>query len=597
MAYSDDIKKIGQNWVWYVEIYPRVCSLIYGNSPCTASGGQCAYSWATCEDPDNFDLTTTAFKFSSKQGLKIFEGTQVQPTLERVSNIPTEINPDKSTTINARVQMTFEDVKDPPPFHPEKGSGKFYEYRDSTFWRIFTRIYRESYKYCTLKLYEGLSDYTSVSDFNLRRELKVNNIEFMRNGKVRVTATDKTRMTKTIKIPNAISSSNVTTAEVTAGDSVIPVTDGNEFKILSGGYPSYGKIIDSVAGDEYFKFTEFNSVGDLADVTRGLFGTSDVTHAAGVKVIQVAAFADDADTGIAADLGENPVDICKEIILGWVGIDAADVDDTEFDAQRDIWYNSLKYRRIIESPVAADKLLSQLNQFMMANIWQNEDQELTFKGLQPPAPGETLAEFKTTENVLNDTLQINNKTETQVSRVIVHFSPDDTWGTKDHSSEDDFSEHLIWIDAAAENSNGQGDVVEVEFFADWIYNISEAKSFTSRYIRRFAPTAPAEIQFQVYRRDTETQTGDFIDFATDFFVEDDGTDDTLNFQILSKSESQRGVIRMKALETKFALKYAFISPAGWPNWPDADASEREYGYICDTGTEKMSDGSEASYIW
>ena len=283
--------------------------------------------------------------------------------------------------------------------------------------------------------------------------------------------------------------------------------------------------------------------------------------------------------------------------LGWVGIDSGDVDDTQFDTERDQWYPSLKYRRIIESPVQADKLLSQLNQFMMSNVWQNEAQKLTFKGIVPIAPGETFTEFKTDENILNNSLKIDNKVETQVSRVTVHFSPDDIWGTKDHSSEDDFSEHLIWINAAAENSNGQGDPVEIEFFADWIYNISEAKSFASRYIRRYAPYAPAEINFNVYRRDADVETGDIIDFTSDFFVNDDGTDGTLNFQILNKAESQRGVIKMKALETKFALKYGFITPSGWPDWTSADDDEKEYGYICDTGTEQMSDGEPASYIW
>ena len=54
---------------------------------------------------------------------------------------------------------------------------------------------------------------------------------------------------------------------------------------------------------------------------------------------------------------------------------------------------------------------------------------------------------------------------------------------------------------------------------------------------------------------------------------------------------------MKALETKFALKYGFITPSGWPDWTSADDDEKEYGYICDTGTEQMSDGEPASYIW
>ena len=600
MAWADDIDKIGQSWVHYIRIKPRVCTNTYGNSPCTASGGQCAYSWATCEDKDNFTLGTRTFEFSSKEGPKIFDGTQVQPTLEKVNELPTEINPSKSITINARVQLTFQDAKNPPPFDSDKGAGKFYTYRDGTFWRIFKRIYRESFKYCILELYEGLPSYTSISDFSLRRKLFINNIEILNNGKVRVTATDKTRSLKTIKIPNAISSSNITTAQVTAGDSIIPVTDDSEFKILSAGYSSYAKIIDSVAGDEYVKFTEIDSTGALADVTRGLFGTSDVTHAAGKKVIQVAVFADDTDTGIAVDLGVNPVDAMKEIILGWVGVDAADVDDTQFDAERDLWYISPKFRRIVESPITADKLLAQLRQFTMSNIWQDEEQKLTFKALAPIAPGESRVEFRTDENIIDDSLSVNDKVETQVSRIIIHFDPDDTWGTKDHTSEDEFNQHLIWINTSAEDENGQADQVDIEFFADWIYNVEEAQIFASRYSRRYSPVAPVEIQFKATRRDAEVETGDFIDLTAEQFVDDDGSIDTLNFQILSKAESQNGIITMKALETKFEKKYGFIGPAGLPDWTSASTAQRKYAYIADTesdGTPYMSDGGPVTYIW
>ena len=607
MAYDADKGKVGQNWVWYVEIEPRTCDNVYGVNPCTASGAQCAYSWATCEDLPNFVLTNRTFKFSSKEGEKVFAGTAVMPTLERVSDIPTEIDPKKSTTINARMSLTFQDVKDPPPMDSDKGAGKYYTYRDATFWRIFTRIYRESYKYCTMRIYEGLASYTSINDFKLKRELLVNNIEFMSSGKVRVTGTDKTRTTKGIKIPNAISSSNVLTQAITGASSIAYITDGTEYKMKADSSASYMKVIDETNGDEYIQFVSIvdDSLTLALGGGRGLFGTSAVDHAIGCKVIQVAVFADVADTGIAADTGVNPVDAIKTILEGWVEIDAGDIDGTQFDTERDDWYLQWKVRRIIESPVQADKLISQLNQMMLSNVWQDENEKLTFKGLTPVAPGDTRVEFKTSENVLDDSLRIDNKTETMVSRVTVHFEPNDTWGLKDHKNEDDFSQHLIWINAAAENPNGMGsEPVEIEFFVDWIYTISEAKGFASRYIRRFSPIAPAEIEFEVYRRDSDTETGDIIDFTSNFFVEDDGSDDTINIQILSKKENQSGIIKMKALETRFALKYAFITPSpsgGWPDWTASTDEEKLYGYICDQNSAGdeffMSDGAGASYIW
>jgi len=169
MAYDDDKGKVGQNWVWFVQINPRTCTRTYGSYPCFASGGQCAYSWSTCEYPSAFGFSDTSkvYYFSSKHGKKVqaFAYFPVMPTLLSVSDLATELNPNKSTTLNARMQLTFEDVKNPPPFNSEKGAGKYYEYRNSTFWRIFTKIYEESYRYCRIRIYEGLAEYTTIADF------------------------------------------------------------------------------------------------------------------------------------------------------------------------------------------------------------------------------------------------------------------------------------------------------------------------------------------------------------------------------------------------------------------------------------------------
>lgn len=612
MAWADDIGKLGKNWVWYVEIEPRTCDEVYGVAPCTASGGQCAYSWATCEDPANFDLTTRIFKFASKKGGLTFPGEQVQPTLIAVSDLPTEIDPKKFTTINARIQLTFEDVVNPPPIDVDKGAGKFYAYGTSTFWRIFQRIYRESYKYCAIRIYEGLPEYTTLGDYKLRRELKLNNIEVLSDGKVKVTGTDKTRATKQIKIPNQISSTNLTDASMGPGATApVPVTDTTEFKEMpfaSGPFyeQNYVKIIDESSGgeDEYIRFDWIDHVNGLLEGTeRGLFGTNITSHPAGCKVIQVAAFANNADTGLLADLGMNPIDAILFILRGWVGIAAADIDLTQFEDEKEVWYNSRAIRRIVESPIQADKLIAQLCQLMMGNVWQNEEQKLTFKGFHPNAITETVADLTTTDDIINNTLKNDAKVETQVSRVFLYYSPSDTWGVKDYKDPDEFDDKILWIDAAAENSNGQGDIVEIEFFANWFWKLEDARRFVSRYIKRYAPTAPAEANFTLYRKDAEIETGDLVDITSPLFVNDDGSDRTVNWQVLAKTESQQGIIKLKALETKFTLRYAIIAPdlsGGNPDYTSATDAQKEYGFICEVlsdGTAQMTNGDPAYYIW
>ena len=55
------------------------------------------------------------------------------------------------------------------------------------------------------------------------------------------------------------------------------------------------------------------------------------------------------------------------------------------------------------------------------------------------------------------------------------------------------------------------------------------------------------------------QTGDIIDVTSFQFLDDDGTQDTVNFQVLSKIESQVGLVKIKALETKFDAKFDSVN--------------------------------------
>jgi len=179
----------------------------------------------------------------------------------------------------------------------------------------------------------------------------------------------------------------------------------------------------------------------------------------------------------------------------------------------------------------------------------------------------------------------------------MHYAPVDIWGTKDHNDEDEFDGHETAKNASVESADSQGDVIEKEFFTDWLPFKKEAKIFTHRYLRRYSPEAPAEIEFELTRKDIDVETGSLVNLTSPMFVEDDGSDATLGFQILSKSENLVGRVAIKALETNYVKKYGFIAHTGYPDYTSGTALQKAHAYICDTATEKMSNGDPPTCVF
>lgn len=56
-------------------------------------------------------------------------------------------------------------------------------------------------------------------------------------------------------------------------------------------------------------------------------------------------------------------------------------------------------------------------------------------------------------------------------------------------------------------------------------------------------------------------------------------------------------VSIEAIETKMYRRYGFISPAGYPDYPGATASQREYGFIGDGANKVDASGSDGYAIW
>jgi len=597
-VYADDIKDISGDFLYLVRITLDRCNNVFSQSPCTATGTPiCHYSFFTCRDKENYVKTTRIYKFQSKAADLISDIDDILPYLvnDNAINTTTEIRPRQSLTVDSRLILLFDDDKDPGAIDHDKGSPFFNTDVDGTFWRNLLQR-NPNFVGRKIELLEGKPNYLE-SEFQLKYTGFIENIEFVNGGKVRLTAHDLMKKYKEITIPNPVSSTNILTAAVNDSTTTIPVTDGTEFKILPGGHKSHIKIIDETNGDEYLELTTITN-NDLTVVRTALFGTSSSAHAIGLNAIQVAPFLDDADTGVpATDVGMDPVDAMVKVSIGWVGYAAAEFDQTQFEAERDLLVNDEIVNFILEEPTKAEELMNRFRRQLSADVWQNEAFKITMKILAPPVPGQTLATITDAENIIMDSGSVDMQSEERKTRVLVYYNPVTTFGLKFHSEPEDFIDLLLFIDGDAESVNGQDEERPLIIFADQIVRKSDARKLAGRFLRRFSP-APPLFTFNAHRKDSEVETGDLFDLTTEKFVDNFGAPEQRRFQMVKKTESRKGKLGFKAIFTGFRRRYVFIGPNTMNDWlsrTDANFNDG-YPWISDAAGV-MSDGQPGSFIF
>lgn len=801
--YDADMSLPSRRLVHLVVVELDRCGNVYGDAPCAASGGQCYYSWASCEDKANYLRAKRSYSFVSRGGAGVSVAGAL-PYLAEVSPLSTEIDPERSLTVDSRMQFLFDDDVAPVPADHDKGAGKYDATRDGTFWKNLVAR-NPNFRGRRVRLYEGLPGY-SMAEFKLKFTGALLNIEFVDDSRVRVTASDNMKRFKSVKVPNAVSSHNTLQADVTAGDLALTVADGGEFQrtrhatmwlmhspgdgftddafhtaepgdwdfaaeyespvvstgmrglayrpdldlfytvnndfgsealytvdrrtgaktligstgrayyalawddahgvlfattksalytvdpdtgsgtlkgshgggftnvrglawrpatgvlygiddaaadtlltvnILNGAASAVGTLglgtihveslacdtvtdklytadvtgavielievnaasgagarIGSIAtiaygavaivnatlsvddyvliedgdnGDEYCRLHSIS--GDTLSVTRGCFGTAAVDHAADVKVKQVAAFADPADTA-ETPVGVNPVDAMLTLLHLWAGLPYQAIDWSGFLAERDDWANGLRVRRILATPLPAERLLSQLRAVVYGDIWQREDQRLTARILHPLGPHETLTLLSDAANLIEGSAAVDLNTEAQATRMLVYFAPRDRWGASDHGSADDFSSLLVTVNADAETENNYRESWPAERLTDWIFRVREARVMASRYLRRYAEP-PAQLSFAVDRKDSAMQTGQIVALTTGALRDAAGDDASLTVQVLRKREESDGLVRLKTLQTRFTKHYGFIAHSGASDYGAASDEEKRHVYIGD----------------
>ncbi len=190
--------------------------------------------------------------------------------------------------------------------------------------------------------------------------------------------------------------------------------------------------------------------------------------------------------------GWNPVDVMKDILVSQLGLDASTVDTARFDEEASRWLNGWVFSRVLTEPVAANKILNELQRETNSFIL-HDGLSVTLKVFAPPTPGTVVERWSEGTHIIEDTLtQKSGYKDKFFNRVVVYF---DYKGSGE--STDNFESAVIAFDAASQDKVQWGEV--------------STKTIKSKWIRSLTHTQPVNISgATIYHISKSNGTGDGV---------------------------------------------------------------------------------------
>ncbi|MBI5233520.1 MAG: carbohydrate binding domain-containing protein [Deltaproteobacteria bacterium] len=169
----------------------------------------------------------------------------------------------------------------------------------------------------------------------------------------------------------------------------------------------------------------------------------------------------------------NPVDIIKDILQTQLDIDPSGtsglIDTTQFDAERDRWYNGWKFSRVITEPKEANEYLNELQQEINGFVF-HDGGKINFKAFAPPIIGETTEEWQDGKKGTEFPVILENSLECSsgydggfYNRIVVYYDND-----SEGDGDENFESVLIVADAASQDATQWDEISTKEIRSKWM---------------------------------------------------------------------------------------------------------------------------------
>lgn len=313
---------------------------------------------------------------------------------------------------------------------------------------------------------------------------------------------------------------------------------------------------------------------------RAQFGTDRASQSAGAAVQLAKAWVDKSVTAVITDIVETGGVASTYIDLA--GLQSEDTD----------WFGANAHITtcIIKPTKASDLLKDLLIDLNLLTWWDPVAQLVKFKADLPAPPASVIA--LTDDNLIQGQTRTQVLDKERITRAALYFAPRSS--TVNLAEAKNFSIAKLRIDSDAESPNEYGDNRPDTRYSRWLSSANDlfATATTARKLGRLR-NSPISLSFRLDPRD-DVSIGDLRDINSRALVDATGAPQTARVRITKRADKLTH-LELEARSTNLGQRFAFIAPAGQPDYESASAAQRDYAYIC-ASTGLMSDGTSGYVI-
>lgn len=572
----------GREPIVIVEIEQDLCGLTYGVSPCMASAtNKCYKTLATCRSPESFakgDPLRLRFTYPRDDLSRVSE--TLIPSLVSVSTYPAKLNVgagDRNISplgVRASVSVVLQDH----PYH-DRLTDPHYADRTAepqgTFWGRW-KARNPYYAGRLMHIYEG---YIGQALAEMQKRTYV--IEKLAGpdgaGKVSIKGLDILRKTDDTKAQAPAQSEGVLIADITNSDASFTIDPAGE----GDKYPAAGLVR---IGSEIIEYTRVDDVFTV--VERGARNT------------EAAAHKQDDSVQACLEYDDERVDaIIYDLLVNYAGIPATMIDYDAWQDEADVWLAGQGLTAVIAEPTGVAKLLAELSEQGRAYIWWDEYSQLVrFSAIRPPSniAGETVQILTDNENLIADSVAVNDAADQRLSRIIIRYAAVDP--TKRVDDATNYSRIRVIADLEAEGENQYGESKTKIINARWLAADAAADTVIigTRILSRYRNN-PETVDIAVDAKDREISIADTIDIITAGITDETGAPFRRRYQVIEAEEIDPGHRMRYTVQRSFFsvdARYGGFMRDDAPVYAYASDEDKAIGaYFVDEATLLFPDGT------
>jgi hypothetical protein len=633
-----------------LELDVDTCANTYGSAPCTAAAGtgnECYNSFGTCQDRTNYTRAVRTLKFCSRS-MAAPAGETLRPYLTDFNGSATEIVPDKGLAIRGQSTATL--IDEPCS---DVGEDPYIANRATvatgTFWgRFIARNYNLVGR--DARILRGyLTTPFDWATFETELYVITDVAGPDKQGKIKLTLNDPVKRLDAVKIPSVTDGKLATALPATANIGVATAATSTSITLAAAA----SAVDDAYNGQEVYVY-EGTAAGQRRTITDYVGSTRIATVAAwavnpdstssyevgalglslatgkgaqyadpatsgkneyvrlGDEVIRYTAKSGDTltwpDTTYRAQFGTTRADhkldanvqqcrawIAKTVpevaedLLNEGGLVDGIIDLAQLSSEGTQWFNGVTLTACVPSPETASALLADLLIDLNASVWWDAIAQLVkFKANMPELGS---AGALTDDNFILNSMDVKRASKDRITQAAIYY--DLRAATLDTKKPESYGRAALYIDTDAESVNEYGDERPLIRYSRWLSedNVNFASSWSARLIGR-RRDAPINYSFKLDPKDL-VGLGTLVEISTDSLQDATGAP-AVKIARITKVEDQGEFQDVSALGTNFTTRYGFIAPNGQANYGSATSTEKQYAYICNTATGKMTNG-DAGY--